>query len=195
MNGFEFEFTAEKLHIKFKGNREAAPLAGRALHQHLGGLLGAAAGAAEQLPGTGEVVDVRPSELPKLAPARALRPSTKRNGGGGAILEFKHDPNRWGMPKQAWQIGDKVIWFLHVFREQGGAGALGAANIAATFNHHFRESGTLNPRNMKRDLRSIKARAPFALGEDANKSPSEWFLTETGKKQAAQLVTSVTGAA
>lgn len=195
MGKFEIDFSVEKLQFKIKGERDVIPIATHALQQHLVGLLKPVdAAAAAENRGERPVVDV--SIEPGNGGARKSVRSSGRKGGDKVeqAVGFKHDTAKYGNPRQEWSIGQKVVWLLHIVQEQAGKASLTAPVIAATFNKQFREAGRLNPRNIKRDLKSIKVKTPCPIGEDTSKSPSEWFLIESGKKQAVQLVASATGA-
>ena len=88
---------------------------------------------------------------------------------------------------------EKAIWLLYVIEQQAGKTALQAPAIVKTFNHHFRQAGQLVRQNIYRDLAKAKQAAPPLLGEDASKSPPEWYLTIEGKKLAAKLVSAALG--
>jgi hypothetical protein len=62
-----------------------------------------------------------------------------------------------------------------------------------TFNKHFRQAGELSRQNIYRELGKAKQAVPPLLGEDATKTPQEWYLTDEGKKAGAKLVNAALG--
>ena len=105
-------------------------------------------------------------------------------------LDFQHDAANWGTPLQNWTTAQKSIWLLYVVESQGVAAEMSAPQIAATFNKHFRHANPINAGYITRDLVREKGNL---VGEDTSKDPSAWFLTQSGKTAAEQLVTQAKG--
>ncbi|HJT36363.1 MAG TPA: hypothetical protein VJ783_30350, partial [Pirellulales bacterium] len=110
-------------------------------------------------------------------------------------LEFRHDAGRFGIPRQEWTAGKKIVWLLHVVSQQAQVSEISGPVIAATFNKHFRQAGSLNKQGMSRDLGGLKQRGPALVGDNANSSPITWFLTNEGQKEAERLVIEARGEA
>ena len=103
-------------------------------------------------------------------------------------LVWTHDPNRWGTPSQNWTTAEKAQWLLHVVSQQTDIREIPSSQIAATFNKHFREAGPIRPQNVARDLGKLKTESPAPVSQDTMKDSKPWFLTQSGKTKAAELV-------
>jgi hypothetical protein len=104
-----------------------------------------------------------------------------------------HDSEKWGAPQQGWTILDKTLWLLHVLAAGKGRESVSGPSIAATFNKLFRQSGTVHPPLVTRELGKSKIANPALVGEDSSAEPSNWFLTNEGIKRAEQLVSDTKG--
>lgn len=112
---------------------------------------------------------------------------TPTNGGSDSnndVINFRHDSARHGMPKQEWNTAQKALWLLYILQDSGIASELPAGPISRTFKKHFRQFGNVTAPNVSRDLGKLKAKNPSPVGEDTTKSPSVWYLTEEGCRQA-----------
>lgn len=103
-------------------------------------------------------------------------------------IDFKHDPNSLGSPKQSWTTTKKSVWLIHVVSKQTDHSDLSTIEIVKTFNIHFRQAKTVTSSNVSRDLGKAKISSPSLVGEDATKNPPRWFLTDEGKKYAQRLI-------
>jgi hypothetical protein len=215
MSRIEIEFELTGLKFKIRGSREEVPLAARNLGQQFVGLLQPAAriAAGDDDDEVGRVPSVASagSPLPSdEAPAGAKKRGGKKrrvtataaptNGssttsaGAEPIVEFTHDPSLFGAPKQKWNTAQKAIWLLYVVGEQAGKRELTPQQVAATFNKHFREAGQVLVQNVARDLGKQRAKPKDApVAEDNTMTPSPWYLTEAGRREAQSLVAEALG--
>jgi hypothetical protein len=191
MGKFKLKFKIKELEFEMEGERESIPVMTHALQHHFTGLLKPAQIANDSASPAGSAhpaIEVAPPGNGDDA-RRSPKPSSRaREKEPTKAFDFRHDPSKWGSPKQSWTAGQKIIWLLYVILQQSGKQALTAGMIASTFNKHFREAGMLKPKNIYRDLDILKMKSPSPVGEDTTKARPEWFLVEEGKKQGAQLV-------
>jgi hypothetical protein len=189
MAKFKIKMKLTGLELDIEGSKEDIPLIAANLGQQLTGLLGPAAAIAS---GT----DPSSPRAPTLAPlpmvdevkkrkkrATSARSADAQSDATVTPIDFRHDPAKFGTPKQSWKTSDKAVWLLHVV----GKDSSGAV-IAATFNKHFRQAGTITVGNSNRDLGRLKSKSPAVVGEDTTQTPPRWFLTEEGSRQALKLV-------
>ena len=193
MAKFKILLKVKELEVAIEGEREVLPQISHGLQKQLGGMLSAPIEMAvrkETDSGSGQPAEpVQPigrSRTPR-------RSGGKSDGDSAGAVDFKHDVETFGTPKQAWSGTQKAIWLLSVVPEAHKQMSLG--EIFATYNKHFPESGALNRGNLKRDLGKAKMKTPTPLGEDRTKTPSKWYLTEEGKRQADALVKMAKGGA
>jgi hypothetical protein len=100
---------------------------------------------------------------------------------------------QWGFPDQKFSTQEKSVYLLFVSEAQGGPKELTAGTIATWFNQHFKSAGSIRPSNVSKYLREGLGAKPALVGEDATKSPSEWYLTTEGRRAAEQLVIKARG--
>jgi hypothetical protein len=191
---FKIKMKLTGLELDIEGSREDIPLIAANLGQQLTGLLGPAAAIAA---GTDESTRCDPAwaPLPMVdeVKKRRKRATTPRSvdtqpDAANAPIDFRHDPAKFGTPKQSWKTSDKAVWLMHVV-----AAELSGAVIVATFNKHFRQAGTITVGNSNRDLGRLKSKSPAVVGEDTTRTPPRWFLTEEGTRQAMKLVADALG--
>lgn len=201
MAKYEIEFEITGLKLKIKGDREDVPLITENLGRQVAGLLQPTASIVE-----GEVLDNqnsnnRPSQLnvpqTSTSQSKRSRPRRKRaaastsvagSGTNENLIDWKHDPAKWGNPLQSWSTASKAIWLLCVVGAETGTTELSAPTIQHTFNRHFKQSGTIRGNNISRDLGRLKTESLPKVGEDTTKDPSVWYLTHEGDKRATDLV-------
>lgn len=207
MSKFKVRMKLQGLEIEIEGAREDIPLITENLSQQISGLIQPAGAIID-----GEVVeDRRSGGTENGQPAAAATPPVRKrrarrtiagagaNGADGSsketALDWKHEPEKYGNPSKDWSGTDKAIWLLYVTGEVAGVTQLSANRIAATFNKHFYQAGKILAHNAQRDLgrRKIVTNAPVA--EDTTQTPSAWYLTESGRKKAQELVGTLIGAA
>jgi hypothetical protein len=102
-------------------------------------------------------------------------------------IDFKHDADQYGFPKQNWTTAQKAMWMIYVLAENGEIKEFSASVIAATFNKHFKSFGTILAQNVLRDLGKEKGKSG-AVNSDASQDPMKWYLLEAGKKQIPGLI-------
>ncbi|MGE5523205.1 MAG: hypothetical protein ACM3SS_05770 [Rhodospirillaceae bacterium] len=190
---FRIKLKLQGLELEVEGAREDIPLITRNVGQQLAGMLQPAGAIVE-----GKAVMSSPVPQGEVISGTATRASKKRVRGGrsdsgsanGAdTIDWRHDPQLYGNPKQKWTTADKCIWLMYVAAEAAGVSEMPAGVIGYTFNKHFKQAGTVHIPNVHRDLGNLKAkRTPALVGEDTTKSPSCWFLTQEGRAYAQTLV-------
>ena len=119
---------------------------------------------------------------------RSVTSTTSSKEGAVETIEWQHDPLKYGNPQQSWNPTKKAIWLLYVVSQERGISQLSAPRITDTFNRKFKQAGTVRGSNVSRDLGKAKTRNPSWAQEDTTKSPSEWFLTIAGVKEAQSAV-------
>jgi hypothetical protein len=200
MAKFRVRMKLSGLELEIDGSREDMPIIANSLGKQLSGLLQPSAQIVD-----GEVV----SEAPLMPAAQPQDDSTKRrrgrrrgvppaSGGGSTAsgentLDWRHDPTKYGSPKQEWTTSDKILWTLYVAGEETGTREMNGGQLTRTFNKHFRQAGQLQRQNVYRDLGKLKTGRKGELplvSENTTASPTTWFLTEAGTKAAQQLVLS-----
>lgn len=144
-----------------------------------------------------KVIDVTPAQLPDAAPSAPgkRKPGNRRiapQGPRAEAIDFKHDAEKYGFPKQDWSTAQKTMWLLYMLTEDNIALELTANVIASTFNKHFKSFKTILAHNVVRDLGKEKGKSG-AVNSDATKNPETWHLLETGKKQMAALIAETKG--
>lgn len=205
MSNLDIEFEITGLKLKIKGQRE--DVSGQVADlqrqvQHLMGTISSLAqsGVAGELPpapqpqnGTAPI----PAQLLDAPPSQGKRKAGSRKGvpqaPSAAPIDFKHDAEKYGFPKQEWSTAQKAMWLLYMVTEGNTATDLNAKVIAATFNKYFKSFKTILAHNVARDLAKEKAKSG-AVNSDATKSPETWHLLEAGKKQMAELIATTKGA-
>lgn len=192
MARFKIKMELTGLKLDIEGSKEDIPLIAANLGQQLTGLLGpAAAIAAGEVPGTAETPS-RALPIVEEVKRRRRRATTAKgaeatNGSSGPI-DFRHDPAKYGNPKQSWNTSDKAVWLLQVVGKE-----MSGTVLVATFNKHFKQAGIIAVGNTNRDLGRLKSKSPAVVGEDTTKSPSQWFLTDEGNRLAQKLVADALG--
>ena len=101
-------------------------------------------------------------------------------------LLWVNDPDKWGTPQQKWNPTNKILWVLYVVEQEKNISQLALSNIVNVFNTSFKEAGTILHPNASRDIK--KAKTKKLVGENTTKTPSEWYLTQDGKKEAERLI-------
>ncbi|MFN8516487.1 MAG: hypothetical protein U0841_28680 [Chloroflexia bacterium] len=202
-NKFKISLKLTGFELQIEGSRDDVPLMAQAVGQQLTGMLMPAADFIE-----GEVVEpkvpalaatiepaVKPSrKRPARSRTRTLTSAKPNPAPGNESIDWTHNPEKWGNPKQQWNPTQKAMWLLYVVSKEANTSELTSRSIANTFNKHFRESGTILVQNVARDLgRRKKNSTPPELGNDTTKEPSTWFLTTAGIQEAEKLVAEALG--
>lgn len=208
MSKFRIKMKLTGLELEIEGTREEMPQIAHNLGRQFTGLLQPAAGIVE-----GEVLPsdrriVPPAAPPAPSPDGGSQATRKRKSGKkrtaastpfaaatsgttptDLVVEFTHDPTRFGLPRQEWSTTQKAIWLLYIVGEQAGRRELTAHQIEATFNRQFREAKQILIQNIARDLGKQRAKGKDApVAEDTTMDPSPWYLVEAGRREAQALV-------
>lgn len=197
MAKFRIKMKLQGLELEVEGNRDDVPVITHHLGSQLTGLL--------QSPGQiieGKAprvnVDARPTIV--LEPRKGRR--RRVSGGNGAVesereepLDWRHDPSKYGTPKQEWNTAQKAVWLLYVAGQEAACSEISGIRIAETFNKHFKQSGTIRAHNVNRDLGKLKVKKQGhpPVSEDTTKDPAVWFLTEEGIRNAQELIAQAIG--
>ncbi|MEM7628950.1 MAG: hypothetical protein AAF356_05960 [Planctomycetota bacterium] len=202
MAKFKMRMKLEGFELDIEGEREAIPTIAQNIGEQFSGLLAPAANIVEGEPPKKLVAnDAQAAQAAEPKPAKRK----KRSSGGGRagaaasaadesnVLNWQHNPEKWGNPLQSWTTAEKSIWLLYVIEKELNRTAVPAKQIVGTFNHHFKQAKTVHPPNVTRDLGGLRSGANSEVGEDSTKSPSEWFLTNAGKTRAERLVAAALG--
>jgi hypothetical protein len=186
------EFTIKGFKIRLRGDREDLPRISTEIGKHFAGMV--------QPP-----ANLLDAPVHKQVESRAVVPDQKDEGNGrgknnrrskGAraqsaepvVIEWQHDPGKWGNPKQKWKAGHKLVWMLYVIKNATGQIELAASSMADTFNTKFKQFGTVKKTSMPSIMGSLKTHEPALVIEDTTKSPIVWLLSEQGLKLGEELV-------
>ncbi|HXT14313.1 MAG TPA: hypothetical protein VN706_01700 [Gemmatimonadaceae bacterium] len=203
MAKFRVKLKLQGLELEIEGSREDAPLIAQNLGRQFAGLLQPAA---QIVAGNDDVpLDAAPIAIQEPDAASTVRkrgPRKKRGAPPAAAasdsaeevpLDWRHDPAKWGSPKQAWNTANKAMWLLYVASNETDQKELSSKRIANTFNKHFKQAGQILPFNVTRDLGKLKIGKDAPVSEDTTQTSSPWFLTEAGTKRAQGLVSEALG--
>lgn len=203
MAKFKISLKLQSLEVNIEGEREDIPAISRALSQQLTGLIAPSVATASSSHDGDDstqtavprqavelVEEVKRKSAKKRAPSKRSVPSSESVE---SVVDWRHDPIKYGNPSQAWSTANKALWLLYVVGEAADVKELAAKRIADTFNKHFRQSKTITVFNVSRDLGKLKGKAPAAVGEDTTKDPSNWYLTTEGIRVAQGFVAEALG--
>jgi hypothetical protein len=202
MAKFRIKFKLQALELEVEGSRDDVPLITQNLGQQFSGLLLPAAnivGGEIPADSSNVLVDGASTE-PNLSnrgnagSVTKKRPSRKKHATGAPnqpgdgvkdeAVNWRHDPAKWGSPRQEWKTANKAIWLLYVVAHETDQKELTSQQIAATFNKHFRQAKQVLTHNVTRDLGKLKVKADAPVSEDTTMSPSPWYLTNAGDRLA-----------
>jgi hypothetical protein len=189
MARFRIRLKLQGLELEVDGERQDIPAITAAVKQQFAGLVQPAEAMADgrkQIEAGTQVVN---AEVVKPQAKSSRRRSMKPAGDGAPtqVIDFKHDPSKYGSPLQKWSVTDKCVWLLFVLEGVGGPKEVSGPQLAATFNHQFKASGRVHPPHVSRDLNKAKVQNPTNIGGDKG----VWYLTDEGKKYAQQLIQGV----
>ena len=186
MAKFSVSFKIQALELKIEGERDSIPQIGNALAKQFAGLIttpqtvaGTSTPAAIEAP----LVDNTPQ---KKKPTRTR--TSKGEGLTSEAIDFVHNVETLGFPKQDWTTQKKSIWLLWALEKEATVTEASGIHLTATFNKHFRTAGSVFLQNVNRDLGKAKKKAPSLVNENTTVSPPLWFLTTAGKEEAKSLV-------
>jgi hypothetical protein len=198
MSKLEIEFEITGLKLRIKGESDDVMSKAAAVQRQMQGVIQAVGAITEGATGT---APQQPSNAgPKLLEvtaepaasngARGKRGAPRKGGGPrprAEAIDFKHDADKYGFPKQEWNTGQKSMWLLHVLSLQTGHNEYSAPVVAATFNKHFKSFGAILTTNVLRDLAKEKGKTGW-VNSDATQDPQTWYLLEEGKKSMGALI-------
>lgn len=195
MSNSKFSVEVE-LKVKIQGDRGNAGLVSRTLGRQFANALGPIEtiieGSAQDIPAQPGL----PFDAPPVDESNKKQKRRKSSGStsGAAIgdsavaIDFKHEPLKFGNPRQSWPTAKKSMWLLYVVKEVMSVLDMPAPVIAKTFNKHFRQFGAIQVSKVTRDLGRLKSETPVPVQDDATKVGSPWYLTDAGIKKAQALV-------
>jgi len=182
---FKIRLKIQGFELELEGNRDDVGSIGAAVGSQVSALLQPGAMVIDE-GNYSQVEPQQPGNGAKLVTSKQKRrraPSPSGGGDGGGALELHHDASKFGQPMQTWKTAQKSLWLLEVLHQLGLGSAHSARVLVETFNRHFKQAGTVTTTNTTRDLGRLKAsEKPSPVGEDTNKAPSEWFLTDEGRR-------------
>ncbi len=159
----EFEITGLKLRIKGDSDDVVAKVAAvqrqvQGVIQAVGAIADGATGAtteslSHQNGAGAKLLDVAPE--PAASNGTRAKRAPRKNAGTrqrAEAIDFKHDADQYGFPKQDWNTAQKAMWLLHILAVQADQNECSGAVIAATFNKHFKSFGSIHAPNVHRDL-------------------------------------------
>lgn len=194
MSKFRVKVKLQGFELEIEGSRQDdAAIIGRNIGDQISSLLMPAVNIVEGEVGT--PASPNQHQLPfaaisdgKKRSRRSRSQSSEPNRESTSVVDFRHDPSKYGMPSQQWNTSQKAIWLLYVVKDVTGISELTTGQIYRTFNTHFRQSKTVTNSNVSRDLGKAKLATPALVGEDTTKSPAAWFLTDEGVRRAQALI-------
>lgn len=194
MAKFRMKLKLQGLELEIEGAREDASLISRNIGQQMAGLLQPAGAIVDgdvlndETPPV-QIINASNGTSPKKIRRRKQASTAQNDDDSSAAVDFKHEPQKYGNPRQEWKTAQKAVWLIYVVKEVTGIAEMTTRSIVETFNKHFRQSGTITTSNTSRDLGRLKAKEkPSPVGEDTTKTPAPWYLTEEGRKRAQELV-------
>jgi len=198
MPKFEIEFEITGLKLKVKGEREDISALTANLSQQLGGLLPSPdmTEPPDNHQGFMDARNVTPIDAPKPTKRKRAAKSSSNASTPGEVsvaLDWRHSPEKWGMPTQAWNAAEKGMWLLYVVGKELESGELSSKQISETFNKHFKQAGAIRSQNISRDFGKRKLKSPAEVGQDTTKPGEPWFLTDAGNKIAESLIIAALG--
>jgi hypothetical protein len=160
MSRFKVRLKLQGFELEVEGSRDDIPLVTANVGQQMAALLAPSAQIVEgelAVPSSnGSQSSIPSNEVSKTK--RRRRVPVQTNGQKPAdvqAIDWKHDSARWGSPIQNWNTLKKSIWTLYVVSNAVQVKELTAAQIATTFNKHFRQSGAIRTGHVSRDLEPV----------------------------------------
>jgi hypothetical protein len=202
MSKFRIKMKLQGFELEVEGTREDVPAITRNLGQQLSSLMQPSGAILE-----GRVLHTAQQSAQLSSPTVNAEVPRKRrgrknaalaaNGNGEGVeepIDWRHQTEKFGLPKQAWKTSDKAIWLIHVVSTETDVKELSGRRITDTFNKHFRQAGAVTTSNVNRDLGVLKVRkTPSPIAEDTTQAPPRWYLTEEGQRRANELVADALG--
>lgn len=189
MGKFKIHLKVQGLELDVEGDRPDIVEINNAVSREFAGLIQPAAAlmGGTDSP-TPPVIDAEISNGKKArSPRRRSGGSHSSSESEAQAIDFRHDPEKYGNPTQAWKVAEKAIWLLYVLKDSQSTSEASAAQLVATFNKHFKQAKTIYVRHVSRDLGQAKIQNPSLVGENNGL----WYLTNEGDRQAQQLIQGV----
>ncbi len=201
MSKFKLKMKLQGLELEIEGSREDASLMSDNIGQQIAGLLRPVSNIIDGETESHASSSPSPTIISLPTGGSNRKPHRRRQGASSSssndatapVIDFKHAPEKFGNPKQQWKTAQKASWLLYVVQETTGANELTTKSIVDTFNKHFRQFGKITTSNVTRDLGKLRFVTPTPIGEDTTKTPSTWYLTDEGRKQAQASVADALG--
>lgn len=198
MSKLEIEFEITGLKLRIKGDSDDVATKVAAVQRQVQGVIqavGAIADGATGVPptplnGAGSPKVLEAAAEPAAANGTRGKRSPRKSSGqrqGAEGIDFKHDAEKYGFPKQDWTTAQKAMWLLYALEQQTDRKEYSGPVIAATFNKHFKSFGSIHAANVHRDLGKEKGKSGW-VNSDASQDPQTWHLLEEGKKGVAALI-------
>jgi len=189
MSKIKFKIKLTGLEIEFEGTNEQMKEVSGNLSNQISALIQPTINSSDLKHQIQDVKDLNEADgIPKQRKQR----KPKNNGGKtdkAQAIDFQNDINTYGAPIQSWTAFEKAIWLLYVVEAQKGITELTAAEVAETFNKHYKQQGTIRSNNVSRDFGNKKGGASALVGENTTVYPAKWYLTDAGKNAAIKLIT------
>ena len=205
MAKLEVKFELTGLKFEITGERDDVAVALASLQEQVTVLAQSASSASGALNGTprevGRILSERVAPLGQHVEGEAsargalMPPPTRAKGRRGASgaprlkvepVQFTHNAEKYGFPKQTWNTANKAMWLLYIMEMQIGSKGASAHVIAATFKMYFKEFGNVLTHNVVRDLGSAKKKG--LVNSDPTKAPEEWYLLAAGRAAVQTLI-------
>jgi hypothetical protein len=150
--------------LDIKAERDDIPHLTDSMKQQIAGAFAPAAliGGSQRNPNSVEQlpppVEVPLSSSPEKSrrPRRTARGSEKASPVEENVIDWVHDPSKWGNSAQSWSTAERCLWLLYVIKQERGINELSASVIAATLRKHFRQAGLVYANIVARELGKLK---------------------------------------
>ena len=181
---FKINIEIEKLKIQIEGDRQIAPEIATNVANQISTMLQPAAyiEAPKDGQNSGPVIEGGASASPRRSRRRSGVKQSSPVDGSASSIDWSHDTGKWGTPLQSWKQWQKIAWLLCVVEAEGvRANGLTPTEMTDLFKNKFRSAGLLTRQTIGRDL----GNNPNYFGE----TDGRWFLKQSGKEMAANLIT------
>lgn len=195
MSKFKIRLKIQGFELEVEGTREDIPTITQNIGQEFAGMLAPVAQIVEgENPNQTNMAPTNGSGTSEnIRKKRVRKTISTREGTDVEAVDWVHDASKWGNPLQDWSTSEKSIWLLYVAKNEKGTGELSLGQITKTFNKHFKQAKLIIQGNVGRDLGKLKVKPDAWVGEDTTKTPTTWFLTQNGQKEAERLVSIAKG--
>ena len=198
---FKIKLKLQGLELEVEGTRDEIPMIAQSLSSQLTGMLSPMAALASMPDPKAALGPKTPTDEtsaedvtpPKKKGTTSRRATPKSNSSSTSspepsAVDWSHDPEKWGYPKQDWTAAEKALWLLYVVENEKQLTELSATQISNSFNKHFKQAKTIKSFTVTRDLGRKKTGKDSPVGENTTNNPSLWYLTTSGKALAAKMI-------